>query len=112
MVKFAFVSHDAPTADQVRLAAEKGVELVHVGDRDPFTVDPREFFPYGGRWKQRFAGVVVVHPAAALRLAPDGEMIGVFDQDALRIYRVYWSYRFGLMVEEVKFVHGSFHPVE
>ena len=55
------------------MAAEQHVELVHLGDHDAFTVDPG-FVGNAGA----FDGVVVVHPAAAMRLA-DTFMVGVFE---------------------------------
>lgn len=69
-MKFAFISRHTPTQDQVLMAQDKGIELVHVGDRDAFTVNPQEF--------QDFEGVVVVHPAMAMRLCKLFK-IGVFE---------------------------------
>ena len=71
MKKFAFISPHVPSVEQVALAAEKEIELVHVGDRDAFTLDPFEFTP--------FRGVIVVHPAAALRALAVVEYIGIFE---------------------------------
>ena len=73
MLKFAFISRHLPTPGQVDLAAARGIELVHVGDADAFSVD-REWV----REKGQFEGVIVVHPAAALRLYPDF-VVGVFE---------------------------------
>lgn len=80
-MNFAFISRHIPTDTQVQLAADAGVNLVHVGDADAFTVTPA--FVHGrerdacdsGFW---FDGVVVVHPAAALRLA-NNFLVGVFE---------------------------------
>ena len=72
MSKFAFISRHTPNPTQVALAASKGIELVPVGDRDAFKVNP---------YDPAFAecdGVVVVHPAAAMRLAHYFK-IGVFE---------------------------------
>lgn len=66
MQKFAFISRHLPTQGQVDMAAERGIELIHVGDADAFSVTPEWVHSRGGL----FDGVVVVHPAAALRLAP------------------------------------------
>ena len=74
MKKFAFVSRHVPTDGQVKLAAEKDVELVYVGDIDAFTITSIGL--------EKFEGVVVVHPAAALRLFHEFP-IGVFE-NALR----------------------------
>lgn len=69
--KFAFISRHVPTAGQVELAARASVELVHVGDRDGFTVDPTEF--------DGFDGVVAVHLAAGLNCFGRGLAVGVFN---------------------------------
>lgn len=70
--KFAFVSRHVPSAEQIAMAAEQGVDLIHVGDADAFSVDSTtiddmayELYSEGPEY---FVGVVVVHPAAALRL--------------------------------------------
>lgn len=70
MKKFAFISRHTPTDSQISIAAEKGIELVSVGDRDAFTVSPNEF--------KEFDGAVVVHPAMAMRLCSH-MCIGVFN---------------------------------
>ena len=95
MKKFAFISRHMPTDEQINLAAKKDVELIHVGDRDAFSVGP-DSVGLG------FDGVVVVHPAAALRLwhyypvgvfenanrAPEGEP-PKFEAAAFHIYHIY-----------------------
>jgi hypothetical protein len=73
MQKFAFISRHVPTASQHALAADEGIELTHIGDADAFTVGPG-FVDGAGA----FEGVVVVHPAAALRLA-SSFVVGVFE---------------------------------
>ena len=76
MKRFAFISRHQPTTSQQVLAEKAGVELVSVGDADAFTVTPQ--------WVESldpaapYAGVVVVHPAAAMRLA-DEYPVGVFE---------------------------------
>jgi hypothetical protein len=72
MQKFAFISRHVPTDSQHTLAAAEDIELVHIGDADAFTVSP-DFVVAAGA----FEGVVVVHPAAAMRLANDF-VVGVF----------------------------------
>jgi len=72
-MKFAFISRHNPTDSQIALAAEQDIELVHIGDHDAFTVSPG-FVDAAGN----FEGVVVVHPAAALRLTSDF-VVGVFE---------------------------------
>jgi hypothetical protein len=72
MRKFAFISRHVPTPEQHQLCAAWGIELIPVGDRDGFTVDPAEF-------DVAFDGVVVVHPAAALILKDHGWAVGVFE---------------------------------
>lgn len=84
----AFISRHAPTARQIELADEAGIELVHVGDADGFTVDPldiiqrvQEKLPFRlaeGRIEGMLGGVVVVHAAAALRLT-EWWPVGVFE---------------------------------
>lgn len=72
-MKFAFISRHEPTASQHTLAAEQGHTLTHVGDADAFTVGTSFVYDHG-----EFEGVVVVHPAAAMRLAPQF-VVGVFE---------------------------------
>lgn len=71
--RFAFISRHTPTQVQFELAAQYHIELVHVGDTDAFTVTPEWVAEKGD-----FNGVVVVHPAAALRLVPH-YIVGVFE---------------------------------
>ena len=73
MTQFAFISRHAPTRGQVEMAAAQGIELTHVGDADAFTVGAGFVHDKGP-----YEGVVVVHPAAALRLAPQF-LVGVFE---------------------------------
>lgn len=73
MMKFAFISRHEPTAEQHALAAEQGVELTHIGDADAFTIGQGFVYDAGP-----FEGVVVVHPAAAMRLAAIF-LVGVFE---------------------------------
>ena len=61
---FAFISRHTPTERQIELAAEQGIEVVHIGDLDAFTADVGAVMRRGP-----FEGVIVVHPAAAMRLA-------------------------------------------
>lgn len=96
-VQFAFISRHAPTPEQHALAEAKNIKLVHIGDLDAFSVTPFMVDTRGD-----FIGVVVVHPAAALRLASNFE-VGVFENaeraepgdwptfyaKALHIYRVW-----------------------
>lgn len=78
MTNFAFISRHAPTAGQVALAAEQGITLHHVGDADAFTVGNGFVHEAGVRLDVVFDGVVVVHPAAALRLCSEF-LVGVFE---------------------------------
>lgn len=73
MTKYAFISRHKPTEAQHALAAEQGVELEAVGDVDAFTVTPEWVAEKG-----EFYGVIVVHPAAVLRLQHKFA-IGVFE---------------------------------
>lgn len=73
MTPFAFISRHAPTQGQIEMAAAQGIELAHVGDADAFSVGAGFVHHHGP-----FEGVVVVHPAAALRLAPQF-LVGVFE---------------------------------
>lgn len=74
-MKFAFISRHISTTGQQALAADQGITLVQIGDRDAFTVNVTEItnHPDGP-----FDGVVVVHPAAAMRLCGKF-LIGVFE---------------------------------
>ena len=78
MASLAFISRHAPTAEQVSLAAEQGFTLHHVGDADAFTVTNGFVDEAGVRLDVVFEGVVVVHPAAALRLCSEF-LVGVFE---------------------------------
>jgi len=73
MRKFAFLSRHTPTDEQFRLANDQGIFLEYIGDADAFRVTPGYIAKRGS-----FDGVVVVHPAAALRLVDKYE-IGVFE---------------------------------
>lgn len=73
MMKFAFISRHTPTSDQIRLAADQGIELISIGDFDAFNASPSQVDSFGA-----FEGVIVVHPAAALRLA-GSFLVGVFE---------------------------------
>ena len=73
MNRFAFISRHLPTTGQVELAQAQGIELVHVGDADAFTISSSWVDELGD-----FGGVIVVHPAAALRLCGN-YMVGVFE---------------------------------
>jgi fermentation-respiration switch protein FrsA (DUF1100 family) len=73
MKRFAFISRHQPTREQHDLALRLGIELFIVGDHDAFTVVPDDFDPEGA-----YDGVIVVHPAAAMRLAPYYE-IGIYE---------------------------------
>jgi cellulase/cellobiase CelA1 len=72
-MKFAFISRHEPTEDQHNLASQQGIILHYVGDADAFTVNDDWVKQHG-----TFDGVVVVHPAAAMRLASQ-YIIGVFE---------------------------------
>ncbi len=72
-MEFAFISRHSPTNRQHELAAEQGHTLTHVGDTDAFTVGSGFVHEHGP-----FEGVVVVHPAAAMRLASQF-VVGVFE---------------------------------
>ena len=70
--RFAFISRHTPTREQMDLARTQSIELVCVGDADAFTVSPAQY--------SELDGVVVVHPAAALRLASHF-IVGVFENE-------------------------------
>jgi len=72
-MRFAFISRHAATQGQIELAKERGITLVPIGDKDAFTVVPGDIDAEGA-----FDGVIVVHPAAAMRLAP-AFLVGVFE---------------------------------
>lgn len=74
-MKFAFISRHTPTTGQTQLASDKGITLVPIGDRDAFSVNVTDIM---GHENGLFDGVVVVHPAAAMRLC-GSFLIGVFE---------------------------------
>jgi hypothetical protein len=93
--QYAFISRHEPTLAQWQMAARKGIDLVWVGDLDGFTVTKEMVIEAYERKCQEYAdtapngadyawgwpevtGVVVVHAAAALRLAPHW-VVGVFE---------------------------------
>lgn len=78
MMNFAFITRHQPTAEQAALAADQGIALHPVGDTDAFTVDNSFVHEAGNRLDLIFEGVVVVHPAAAMRLCSEF-MVGVFE---------------------------------
>lgn len=78
MTDFAFITRHVPTAEQVALAAEQGITLHSVGDADAFTVSNSFVHEAAARLNVTFEGVVVVHPAAALRLCSEF-LVGVFE---------------------------------
>jgi len=77
-MNFAFISRHSPTPEQMELAKEEGIELFAIGDADAFTVSPSFVVESGNKLDVIFEGAVVVHPAAALRLA-GSFLIGVFE---------------------------------
>lgn len=72
--RYAFISRHKPTKEQTVLAIRRGIDLVHVGDADAFEVSPEWVESYDN---SGFSGVIVVHPAAAMRLAKTHK-VGVF----------------------------------
>lgn len=78
MAALAFISRHAPTAEQVALAEAQGFTLHHVGDADAFAVGNGFVHEAAARLDVSFEGVVVVHPAAALRLCSEF-LVGVFE---------------------------------
>jgi len=74
-MKYAFISRHMPTASQYKLANEKGIELIPVGDMDAFNEEEiHEWI----RNNQSFKGVIVVHPALALEFYKNEFDVGVF----------------------------------
>jgi len=74
-MKFAFVSRHAPTPEQFALATAQDIELIPVGDQDAFSITWAAVQDHPAA---PFDGAVVVHPAAALRLAPM-MLVGVYE---------------------------------
>ena len=72
MDKFAFVSRHAPTKEQIALANQAEIELVHVGDRDAFGTIPETSDP-------QYQGIVGVHPMTIIQALKNGKMVGVFE---------------------------------
>jgi len=80
LTPFAFISRHRPSSEQHQLAEDQDIELTYVGDTDAFTVSPSFVFAACEEHNRTFEGVVVVHPAAALRLAGDF-LVGVFENE-------------------------------
>lgn len=80
MQTYAFISQHTPTPEQHELAAEKGISLLCVGDADAFTVTPTSVYLAieATGFDGVVHGVVVVHPAAAMRLYKSFS-VGVFE---------------------------------
>lgn len=78
MHDFAFISRHAPTDEQAALANEQGITLHHVGDADAFAVSNGFVHQAALEKDVIFEGVIVVHPAAALRLCSEF-LVGVFE---------------------------------
>ena len=77
-MNMAFISRHEPTAGQIALAAQQGFTLHHVGDADAFTISSSFVHEAAIRLNVSFEGVVVVHPAAAMRLCSEF-LVGVFE---------------------------------
>lgn len=74
MKRYAFVSRHVPTYSQIEVAKQKGVEIVHVGDRDAWNTDWTQFE------KDGFHGIIVVHPWSALQAYNQTTLdVGVFN---------------------------------
>lgn len=73
MKKFAFISRHVPTEGQIEMAKAQGIDLVHIGDLDAFSVTSKDI-PAG------MVGVIVVHPAMAMRLI-HSYSVGVFENE-------------------------------
>ena len=77
MKRMAFISRHTPTVDQYRLANEHGYTLIPVGDMDAFAVTSEKVETAAGG---KVDAVVVVHPAAALRLITMFD-VGIFKNE-------------------------------
>lgn len=77
-MNFAFISRHKPTQEQVQLSNEKGITLYPIGDTDAFTVNNLFVHDAAVRLGVTFEGVIVVHPAAALRLCSEF-VVGIFE---------------------------------
>ncbi len=75
MKKFAFVSRHQATPEQDQMAHDLGIELIHIGDRDGFTVTKEDIESIGD-----FDGLVVVHGGMAMNLKDD-YVIGIFENE-------------------------------
>ena len=82
MDKFLFISRHEPSADQIRLAAEQGIELVFAGDLDAFAPNlghmiaelDAKLIP----GMEFAAGVVAVHPLICIKAAQMSMKVGSF----------------------------------
>ena len=76
MERFALISRHSPTADQIRVAGEQNIELIHVGDVDAF--GPGDPIVPQGVDLSGFQGAVAVHPLVAVRAFARGLKVGSF----------------------------------
>jgi hypothetical protein len=81
MKNFAFISRHTPTQEQIDLCEQQGINLIHIGDFDAFSViadDVEHAVAQIDEFAGELEGVIVVHPALALRLY-DYFIVGVFE---------------------------------
>lgn len=75
-MRFAFLSRHQPTQEQIDLATERGIELIHLGDVDAFSWSLSD----AERIKDMdIDGVICVHPVLALKAFNAGFDVGVFE---------------------------------
>lgn len=81
MKRYLLVSRFAPSERQIRLAKEKGIELIPGTDYDAFGPTlPSATINIRGR-DIELDGFIVVHPLLALRLLAHAKDIGVFENE-------------------------------
>ncbi len=81
MKNFAFISRHVPTQEQIDLCEQQDINLIHIGDFDAFSViadDVEHAVAQIDEFAGELEGVIVVHPAAALRLQ-NYFIVGVFE---------------------------------
>lgn len=78
MEKYLFISRHQPNNEQINLAAESGVELIHVGDLDAFADDLSSQIEALDE-QYEADGVVCVHPLIALTAANLSFPVGLFN---------------------------------
>lgn len=72
-MKVAYIGRHVATPEQAEMAANAGIELIPVGDRNGFTFDPHEF--------ERYDGICCAHAAIAMKCLPVVRFVILFENE-------------------------------